>query len=120
VVWHALHDMVSTAPSGSLNSDAVIEIMLGILGCMIAVLAMIGAALGFFGFQSIKDEAKKIAKVIAKEAAKETFRQEFKRLTEIDSTVALGEAKSESEPMPSAPSKGRKVTDAELHKGKKT
>jgi hypothetical protein len=124
-VWHALHDFVSAAPSGGLSSDAVIEIMLAILGCMIGVLAILAglvalffAGLGFFGFQIRREEVVKKVKEEARAVAEETFNQEFKRLTEIDSTVALGDAKSQPEPLPSGPSKGRKVSDTELHKGK--
>ena len=124
-MWQAFHDLVSTAPSGGLSSDAVIEIMLAILGCMIGVLAILAglvalvfAGLGFFGYQAIKEEVVKTVKDEARAVAEETFNQEFKRLTEIDSTVALGDAKSEPEPLPSGPSKGRKVSDTELQKGK--
>jgi hypothetical protein len=127
-VWHWVTDFLSKAPSGSLSSDAVIEIMLAILGCMIGILAIIAglvalifAGLGVFGFQLIKDEVVRSLEKIAKETAEETFTQEFSRLNEIDSTVALGDAKQEATPSPQvAPSKGRKVSDANLSKGKRT
>lgn len=126
-VWNALHGLISTAPTGGLNSDAVIEVMLAILGCMIGVLAIVAglvalvfAGLGVFGFQVIKDEVVKAVKGQAKEIAEETFRREFDRLNAIDSEIASGssEDKPETPPQP-APSKGRKVSDSTLSKGKK-
>jgi hypothetical protein len=64
------------AQASGLGQDAVIEIMIALLGIMIAVLTLIAglfaaivALLGVYGFQTIRDEATKNVGVIAKKTA---------------------------------------------------
>ena len=68
VIWRILLSWVQIRPSG-LQQDAVIEIMIALLGVMIAVLAIILAIVGVYGYQSIKEEAAKRAAEAADLAA---------------------------------------------------
>lgn len=75
-MWHALYQWISTAPSGSLNSDAVIEIMIALLGVMITVLTLISGiitigfgVLAFIGFETLKKAAEQKAEEKAAEIA---------------------------------------------------
>jgi len=82
-VWIAITDFAMKLHSSGLGHDAVIEIMIALLGLMIAVLTLIAglfaaavAIVGVFGFKTIKDEtrraAEKTAQRIAKDVAKST------------------------------------------------
>lgn len=75
---HSAFDLWSKAQASGLGQDAVIEIMIALLGCMIAVLTLIAglfaaivALLGVYGFQTIRDEATKNAGIIAGKTATE-------------------------------------------------
>jgi len=93
-VWHAITDFLLKAHASGLAHDAVIEIMIALLGLMLAVLtlvlgifAAIVAILGFFGFETIRKElikkasdvagtvAKKLAKEVATGIAHETLKE---------------------------------------------
>lgn len=63
-MWNVVSDFLLKAHASGLGHDAVIEIMIALLGIMIAVLTLIAALvataigfIGFFGFQIIRDEA---------------------------------------------------------------
>lgn len=65
--------------ASGLQQDAVIEIMLAILGAMLGVLALLSAAfaaivgvVGVFGYQTIRDEAKRRAEEVATKVATDT------------------------------------------------
>jgi hypothetical protein len=80
-VWHAITDFLLKAHTAGLGHDAVIEIMIALLGLMIAVLTLIAglfaaivAIVGVFGFQTIRDEAKAKAKETAIAIAEKTAR----------------------------------------------
>ena len=75
-MWHAITDFLLKAHAAGLSHEAVIEIMLAIMGVMIAVLTLIAglfaamvAIFGVYGFQTIRDETKKRADTVAKRVA---------------------------------------------------
>jgi hypothetical protein len=126
LVWHAITDFLLKAHASGLGHDAVIEILIGLLGVMVAVLGLILGAVGLFfaglsiyGYQTIKAESRKIAAGIAKTTAVETIREEVKRLSVIDSTEALSEGEGPKEPPQTFIHKGKKTSDSGLIKGRK-
>jgi hypothetical protein len=126
-VWQAITEFLLKAHASGLGHDAVIEIMLAILGVMIAVLGFMLAAVGIFfallslyGFNTIKQESKKVAAKIAKDEAATLINQEIRKLAIIDNTAALSATEDldplskPEDPVPSPVKKGRKTSDAGL------
>lgn len=95
VVWHALHDLVATAPSGSLNSDAVIEIMLAILGCMIGVLTLIAGFVALFGYGEIKRAAIRAAGMRATLVATKIAKEQYPMIFAAAQASSLAESQAE-------------------------
>ena len=62
-----------------LGHEAVIEIMIALLGVMLTVLAILVAIIGWFGYTAIRDEAVKRAKQEARRVAKEEADAIYKR-----------------------------------------
>ncbi len=125
-MWHAISDFLLKAHASGLGHDAVIEIMVTLLGVMIAVLGvMLGlvglvfAGLAIYGYQTIKRESKQIAKDIAQRVATEKVTAEVERLSIIDSTEALSGTEDQNQSPQPAILKGRKTSDAGLSKGRK-
>jgi hypothetical protein len=126
-VWHAITDFLLKVHASGLGHDAVIEIMIAILGVMLAVLGLMLGSVGLFfaglsiyGYQTIKQESKRIATKIAQETAAATITAEVRRLAVIDSTEALSGTEDQAEALQSPIHKGRKTSDAGLSKRKKT
>jgi hypothetical protein len=89
-VWHAITEFLLKVRSSGLSHEAVIEIMIGLLGIMVAVLTLIAglfaaavSIVGVFGYTTIRDEAvkravdtaKKTATTVAKNIARKNLRE---------------------------------------------
>lgn len=119
------------AHASNLGQDAVIEIMIALLGVMVMVLTLVAgllsvfvAIVGIFGFGTIREEARKAAENIAGSTATKVAQDRAtKMMIEISERAqasGLSESQAE-EAAPSAPKKktGRKkaTSDKGLDKG---
>ena len=98
---------------------ALLGVMIAVLGIMLGAVGLFFAGLSIFGYQTIKQESKRIATKIAQETAAATVIQEVRKLAVIDNTEALSATEDQSEGLPPIIRKGRKTSDANLNKGKK-
>lgn len=130
-VWHAITDFLLKAKASGLGHDAVIEILIALLGVMIAVLSLIGllisfilAVLGVFGYQNIKSAASKMAKVtadkVASDMAAKTMREVFDAAqaswlseSQVEDVKSAAAKKSMSRP---ARARQKATSDKSLHK----
>jgi hypothetical protein len=78
-VCHSFGEFLLKLHAEQLSHEAVIEIMIALLGAMIAILTLMSALLavgiavvGVLGYQTIRDEAARKAESIAKRVAKTT------------------------------------------------
>ena len=107
MISKVFHAWLQIKASG-LQQDAVIEIMLAILGAMLGILALISAiiagfvgVIGFLGFQTVKDEAKRRAEEVAKDVAAKIARATFPEIWAQSQAAGLSEGQGEiKEPSP--------------------
>lgn len=120
-MWKTTTDFLLKAHASGLGHDAVIEIMVALLGVMVAVLgilsvlvSLIFTALGIFGFQLIRDESTKAARLAAEQTAKDittqTIEQQRIEQQAIDLSTQLRTKKKPN----AKKSIGRKTSDAGL------
>lgn len=119
-MWQVLHDWVSTAPSGSLSSDAVIEIMIALLGVMIAVLTLIAglvsaiaAGLAIFGYTEIKKAAAEAAETSAREAATKIANEWRTQVFEMAQAGSLSEVQVDGAASSETPTAEEEAADRE-------
>ena len=112
----AFFDFVLKLHAVGLSHEAVIEIMIALLGVMIAVLTLISALvsivfgfLAFWGFQTMRQDAKRMAARTAARTAKEIATQAAKtRIQEfLENVQAAGLIESEAEDLGDPKSKTR-------------
>ena len=114
-VWHSMGEFLLKLHAQGLGHEAVIEIMIALLGVMIAVLTLFVAVLSVFGFVVIRREARKNAAKIAKETATEMMKEEIRKWQGL--VMAFDQPRPASRR--NAPvTSGRKTTDAGLKRGK--
>jgi len=101
-VWQAITDFLLKAHAQNLSHEAVIEIMIALLGIMIAVLTLIVALISFvfamlaiFGFETIRAEVRKIAETIARKTASRIAKDEMKKVWRIAQAGGLSESQSQ-------------------------
>ena len=77
-MWHAIADFLLKLHASGLGHDAVIEIMITLLGVMMAVMAiqavlvtLVFGALGFFGYKAIEERSVNAAEKKAAQVAEE-------------------------------------------------
>lgn len=137
---HRIYHVWLSARTAGLGHDAVIEIMVALLGVMVAVLALVGfvlsvglTAIGLFGYQRIKKvavrSAKKVARKIANKVAMEVATDMGLRTLQgyVDQMQATGLSASQAEELTTEPSpsptlkrpRTKATTDENLRKGKK-
>jgi hypothetical protein len=126
-VWHAITDFLLKAKASGLGHDAVIEIMIALLGVMMAALSLLGvlisfvlAVLGVFGYQTIKGEAKRMAKGIAEKVATEIASKVMTEVSERGQASGLSESQVEdinSKTTTTAPKQSRPRKKATSDKG---
>lgn len=111
-MWARIANFLLKAHASGLGHDVIIEILIALLGLMIAVLTLIAglvsvivAIIGVFGFQTIRDEAKKKASEIATNIATITANRIAQEIADENSTYmrdrgqASGLSESEAEEM---------------------
>ena len=128
---HPIYELLLKLQSAHLGHEAVIEIMLAILGLMVAVLTvaltlvgLVIAIVGWFGYTSIRDEATKHAEQAAEKAAKaiaaSVAKEHIERLIKRDEASALVTAQTDfREPKTRAKAgtvRRRATTDSSLRK----
>lgn len=101
-MWGKFADFLLKAHASGLGHDAVIEIMIALLGVMVAALSIIAVlisfalvAIGIFGFRSIKDEATKSATAIAKKTATEIASRVMEESNKRAQASGLSESQAE-------------------------
>jgi len=101
-VWHRVGEFWLKAQSAGLGHDAVIEIMIALLGVMIAVLTLLSAlitiffaVLGFWGYQTIRDDAKKMAAAAAREVAESVAAKVMADISEKAQASGMSEGQAE-------------------------
>lgn len=133
-------DLISKLHPSPIGHDAVIEIMIALLGIMIAVLTLISGLLavgvtvvGIFGYQTIRDEAAKKAELMAKKIASKVARTTATRIANAikqqvaDEAQASGLSEGQAEifgrienaqaPDATSPKRRRARNDNSLEKG---
>jgi len=120
-VWHAISGFLLKAHASGLSHEAVIEIMVALLGVMIAALGVLSvlvsllfAALGIFGFQVIREEVKKSAVKTATDIAQDIAIQEFDKLRAEQQAIELITQERPKKKTTSKKDTGRKTNDAGL------
>lgn len=127
---HEIIDFLLKAHASGLGHDAVIELMVALLGIMIALitlavalLSFLVAMLGFIGFQTIKREAKKKAKEVAREVATKIASEEMERFKSNTQAADLSDSQLEeiikADPSihPEKRERNKAASDSELNKG---
>jgi hypothetical protein len=123
-VWHAITDFLLKAHASGLGHDAVIEIMIALLGVMMAVMAILSAlvtllfaALGFFGYKSIEERSINAAEKKAEEIALKTFAES--RATEQGAALGFNQpaASKKKGPKPVGSRSSKKTSDSSLISG---
>jgi ABC-type bacteriocin/lantibiotic exporter with double-glycine peptidase domain len=101
-MWQAITDFLLKAHAEHLSHEAVIEIMVALLGIMVAILALVAflvslifVALAIFGFETISNEVRKIAETIARKTASKIAKDEMKRVFEMVQASGLSESQSQ-------------------------
>lgn len=81
-MWKAIFDFLLKVKAQGLSHEAVIEIMIAILGIMVAILTLVSALFaaivtvaGVFGYQAIRDEAKRRSETVARRTASRVARE---------------------------------------------
>ena len=111
-----------------LGQDAVIEVMVAILGVMVAVLALtfglltvLLAVLGVWGWTTFRDDATKAAEKVAREETQRQFSKDLNKLGIVDVTAALSQQDEAVKPISSEIRQGvhtgRTRSDNELKEG---
>jgi hypothetical protein len=131
---HPMYDLLLHLRSANLGHEAVIEILLGLLGLMIAVLTLISgllaigiAVVGWFGYTAIRDEAGKraeqaasqTAKDVAKDVATEIAKDYVRRIVRQEEASAMTTAQAVDESKPGIETKASRqkaTTDSSLRK----
>jgi uncharacterized protein HemX len=139
-VWHSFGEYLLKLHAQQLSHEAVIEIMVALLGGMIAVLTLISgllavgiAVVGVLGYQTIRDEAarraelmaKKIAQRVAKATATRIAKAIKQQVAEEAQASGLSEGQAESlenrkhlkTQSISGPKRRRAKTDKSLEEG---
>lgn len=101
-MWGKFADFLLKAHASGLGHDAVIEIMIALLGVMVAALALIAVlislifvAIGIFGYTSIKNEATKSATDVANKIATEIASRVMDESRERAQASELSESQAE-------------------------
>jgi len=101
-MWRAITDFLLKAHASDLGHDAVIEIMIALLGVMVAVLTLIAgllsvgiAVLAFFGYQALKDELKKKASADARKTAKAIALEVMEQIRERAQAAGMSDSQAE-------------------------
>lgn len=123
-MWHAITGFILNLRASGLSHEAVIEIMIALLGVMVAVLGILSvlvslvfAGLGIFGFQVIRDEATKAARLIAEQIAKDITTQTIEQQKTVQQAIDLSTQLRTKKTTTSKMSIGRKTNDAGLKGG---
>jgi cytochrome bd-type quinol oxidase subunit 1 len=140
LVWHSLGEFLLQLHAQGLGHEAVIEIMIALLGVMIAVLTLISGLLavgvtviGIFGYQTIRDEAARRAEIMAKKIAAKVAKATATQIANAikqqvaDETQASGLSETQAEQpatiasleaaAASRPKRRRATTDRNLKEG---
>jgi hypothetical protein len=123
-------DFLLKAHASGLGHDAVIEIMVALLGIMIALLTLVAAlvsflvaVLGFVGFKTIKDEVREIAEKVAREIATKIASEEMEQTRSNTQATDLSDSqleeiiKADTEIHPRKRERNKAASDSELNKG---
>jgi ABC-type bacteriocin/lantibiotic exporter with double-glycine peptidase domain len=101
-MWQAISDFLLKAHASGLGHDAVIEIMIALLGIMVAVLTLIAgllsvgiAVLGIFGYNALKDELKKKASADARKTAKTIALEVMEQIRERAQASGMSDSQAE-------------------------
>jgi type IV secretory pathway VirB6-like protein len=96
-VWHAIENFLLQAHTAGLGHDAVIEIMIALLGVMMAVMAILAAlvtllfaGLGFYGYKAIEERSVAAAEKKAAEVAEAKTEQAIADYRAREQGAALG------------------------------
>ncbi len=136
-MFHDVGQFLLQLHARGLSHEAVIEIMLAILGGMIAVLALISAAgalivsvIGWFGYQAIRDGARKTAEDIAmsvairkaEEVANRTLNQLWKQaqasgMSEAQVNMSTQPGVGSKAPPATPPKRRKTMMDSSFRKG---
>lgn len=139
-MWHSFGEFLLKLHAQQLSHEAVIEIMVALLGAMIAVLTLISgllavgiAVVGVLGYQTIRDEAARRAEVRAEEIARRVARTTATRIAKAikqqvaEEAQASGLSEGQAESLESSkpikaqgiagPKRRRAKTDKSLEKG---
>ena len=120
-MWHAIRAVLLESDAPGLSHEAVIEIMVALLGVMVAVLGILGflvslifGGLGLFGFQIIRDESTKAATTAAEKTARDVATQLIQEQMKDEQAIGLM-TDTPTKKSPSATKRtGRKTSDAGL------
>ena len=106
-VWRAITEFVLQLHSKGLGHEAVIEIMIALLGLMLAVLTFVAglfaaliAIFGFFGFTAIREEAVKRAGQTALETATRVAGESLNQMWSQSQASGMSESQSEPDTKP--------------------
>ncbi len=139
-MWHSFGEILLKLHAQQLSHEAVIEIMVALLGAMIAVLTLISgllavgiAVVGVLGYQTIRDEAARRAEVMAEEIARRVAKTTATRIAKAikqqvaEEAQASGLSEGQAESLESSkpikaqgivgPKRRRAKTDKSLEKG---
>ena len=123
-MWNAIADFLLKLRASGVSHEAVIEIMIALLGVMVAVLAILSAlvtllfaALGFFGYKAIEEKSVQAAEIKVAAIAEKKIQEALADLREREQAQDLSLLQPAPEPKKSKLKNQRsskKTTDAGL------
>ena len=132
-VWKAITEFVLQLHSQGLGHEAVIEIMIALLGLMLGVLTLIAglfatviAIIGWFGFTAIREEAVKRAEQTALGTATRIAGESLNQMWSQSQASGMSESQSEPETKPDSaasptvghiPKRRKAMSDKNLKEG---
>jgi hypothetical protein len=122
-VWKDISEFYLNVHAVGLSHEAVIEIMVGILGVMMAAMSvltvlvsLVFAGMGFYGYKAIEEKSVSASEAKASQIAKEKVEEELERFRSQAQGLALSlsQPPPEKKKRPGKVSPGKKTTDAAL------